>query len=238
MAKRRMLSIPIVETDKFYRLTTASQAFYLHLNLNADDDGVVDKVSLIMSQMRLKRRSYQELVEEGYIIELDDGLVAITHWHQHNQIRKDRYVKGEYLDRLSNLSLQENGRFIKASSGILVDKRAPQDRTVEYSKVKDSAGEHRAEEKRKNNNNNNLSYIHSKVASLPDEENEYSFYVECDPTKVAPLCKRYLDKINRSDQFDEFLEYYRCYREKGRGYVVSSSNYKAFIDEWLGIEDE
>ena len=159
MAKRRMLSIPIIETDKFYNLTAASQAFYMHLNLNADDDGVVDKVNLIMGQMRLRRKCYQELVDGGYIIELEEGLIAITHWHQHNQIRKERYIRGEHLERLSSLSLQENGRFIKASSAFLGDKCVPQDSidkdstvkdsTVEYSIAKDRVAEHRAEKKRK-----------------------------------------------------------------------------------------
>ncbi len=166
-----MLSIPIIETDKFYGLSSASQAFYIHLNLNADDDGVVDKVKLIMGQMRLKRNCFRELVDAGFIIEIEEGLVVITHWHQHNQIRKERYVKGEYFDRLSSLTLQENGRFIKASPQFLGDNCTPQDSIGKDSIVKDSTDEgsiaeysivnEREEEK---NKTLSLSYLHTEAA--------------------------------------------------------------------------
>ena len=44
MAKRRMFSISLMESDEFYELSALTQALYFHLNLNADDDGIVDKV--------------------------------------------------------------------------------------------------------------------------------------------------------------------------------------------------
>ena len=240
MAKRRMLSIPIVETDKFYNLTAAAQALYVHLNLNADDDGVVDRVKLITNQMRIKRKCYEELLLGGYIIELEEGLIAITHWHQHNQIRKERYVKGEYYDRLSSLSLQENGRFIKASESVLGDKCAPQDSigkdsTVEYSKAEDRVAKHRAEEKKEEKNNSiSLSYLHSEVASLPESKNvENSSSDQNMQTALKTLIKLYFMKKYNVEYSDEFIDFCNTVGWKIGGEPIIIRNYKAIIDEWM-----
>ena len=177
-----MISISIAETDKFYSLSASAQALYFHLNLNADDDGVVDRVKLITNQMHLKRMHYNELVLGGYIIELEEGLIVITHWHQHNQIRKERYVKGEYLDRLSSLSLQENGRFVKGSKTFLGDKCVPQYSIVKDNIVKDnidngSIAEYREEKKKEEKENISLFLTnnHSPEASPLTEPTESAF---------------------------------------------------------------
>ena len=138
MAKRRMLSIPIVETDKFYNLKSTAQALYLHLNLNADDDGVVDRVKSVMRDTRASAKNYQTLVDEGYIIDLGKGLALITHWNQHNKIKKDRYIPSEYRDMISKIELDSNGRYIKGSGALFGDKCAPQDRIGKDSLDKDS----------------------------------------------------------------------------------------------------
>ena len=63
MAKRRMFSIEIVESDAFCLMKASAQMLYFHLNMNADDDGVVDKWKSILryiansnpNRTRLKR---------------------------------------------------------------------------------------------------------------------------------------------------------------------------------------
>ena len=245
MAKRRMLSIPIVETDKFYSLTSGAQALYVHLNLNADDDGVVDRVKLILNQMKVRRKCYEELLLGGYIIELEDGLIVITHWHEHNQIRKDRYVKGEYLDRLSSLSLQENGRFIKASCDVLVDKCVPQDSIVKDSIEKDSiakvstdkgrSAEHRADQEKEEKKKNNISFLHTNypesVASLPDVEEQkidsLSFGV------ILTLLRLYFMKNYTIDDMDKFVKYYESRGWIGEKGIISKVNYKYYADKWM-----
>ena len=233
-----MLSIPIIETDKFYNLTAASQAFYMHLNLNADDDGVVDKVNLIMTQMHLKRSCYRELVDGGYIIELEEGLIVITHWHQHNQIRKERYIRGEHLERLSSLSLQENGRFIKAQSTFLGDKSVPQDSvvkdsTVEYSKAKDSVAEHRAEKEKENNKLSlSHSYIQGGVASLPetDKMSDPLLY-----NNFLNAIRLYFMKKYNSLDSKKFIEYYEMRNWISGTEKITADNYKDYVDEWMKV---
>ena len=107
MAKRRMLSIDFCESDSFYELSSLCQALYFHLNLNADDDGLVDNVKSIMRDLKATKRNYQTLVDEGYIIELSHKVVAITNWHQHNRIKSDRYTPTDYVDLMRLLERDE-----------------------------------------------------------------------------------------------------------------------------------
>lgn len=154
MAKRRMLSIPIIETDSFYGLSTPAQALYLHLNLNADDDGVVDKVRLVVKMMNINRKYYKELIDGGYILDLSDGIAVITHWLLHNQIKKDRYVPGEHRDLIETNLKIEGFRYTKASADIFGDVCAPQESIVKDSiekgsTDKGSTAEHSRGEERK-----------------------------------------------------------------------------------------
>ena len=56
MAKRRMLSVDLISSDAFCVLSSSAQMLYLHLNMNADDDGVVDKWKAILRYLRVKKR--------------------------------------------------------------------------------------------------------------------------------------------------------------------------------------
>lgn len=44
MAKRRMFSLDVVDTDAFLDLPASSQCLYFHLGMRADDDGFGDIV--------------------------------------------------------------------------------------------------------------------------------------------------------------------------------------------------
>lgn len=113
MAKRRMFSSDIVESDGFCLLKSSAQTLYFHLNMNADDDGVVDKWKTIMRYLRIKSEHLDALEKAGYIIRLDSGALFISDWLIHNKIRKDRYVAGQHSIELASLQLLPTGRYIK-----------------------------------------------------------------------------------------------------------------------------
>ena len=114
MAKRRMLDTRIIESDKFLSLSASSQALYIHLNMNADDDGFVDMWKNILRCMRAKRIHLDSLIEAGYVIEIGEDLLLISDWLLHNKIRSDRYVVGRYKNELDTIQLLPTGRYIKA----------------------------------------------------------------------------------------------------------------------------
>ena len=113
MAKRRMFSIEVIETDRFCCLPPSSQMLYMHLNLNADDDGFVGNVNNLMRVFGAERKYYRLLVDRGYLIEFESGIVAITDWRVHNRVRADRYVPTRYTEELGSLRLGEDSRYYK-----------------------------------------------------------------------------------------------------------------------------
>ena len=238
MAKRRMFSISLMEADSFYDLSPVTQALYFHLNLNADDDGLVDNVRSVMRDLKAPRKSFQLLVEEGYIIELDKKIVAITHWHQHNRIKSDRYTPTTHKELMNDLRRDENDRYFKASEVICGDICAPQDSIGKDSEVKvstdkESVAEHRAEEKREENKNNSLSlsYIQDCVASLPEPERVSDFLSH---SSFLNAIRLYFMKKYQSLESTKFIEYYESKDWYSGTEKITVENYKRFVDEWMG----
>ena len=100
MANRRMFSKKICRSAKFLKMPSDSHKLYLHLVLDADDDGVVEAYS-VMQAVSVEEQYFNILVEKGYSKVLNDDLVSyIMDWREHNVIRADRKVDSIYKDLL------------------------------------------------------------------------------------------------------------------------------------------
>ena len=109
-----MISVDVLGSDKYVRLPFSSQAIYIQMILNADDDGFVDNVESLIRVVGVERKYYRELVSREYLIEFESGVAVITHWKKMNKIRVDRYVPTDYTEELRMLTLDEKDRYIKA----------------------------------------------------------------------------------------------------------------------------
>ena len=108
MAERRMLSIKITSSARFLRMSHASQALYMHLVMNADDDGVVEAFS-IMRLAAATEENLQELADRKFIRILNEDLVAhILDWDENNKIRADRKRDSIYKDLLEQTGTEED----------------------------------------------------------------------------------------------------------------------------------
>ena len=114
MAKRRMMSQEVVESDVFVSLTPSAQALYFHLIMNADDDGFVDMWKGIIRYLGVRYTHFQSLVDLGYVILFDDDVLLISDWRIHNNISLKRYSAGRYKDRINTLLIHKDGRYFKA----------------------------------------------------------------------------------------------------------------------------
>ena len=119
MAKRRMFNTSLIESDSFCSLTPSAQSLYLHLVMNADDDGFVDMWKSVLRYMSIRRGHLDTLVDAGYVILFDDDLLLISDWLVHNKIRLDRYSESRYKNRLDTLLIHPNGRYFKPSETFL-----------------------------------------------------------------------------------------------------------------------
>ena len=84
MAKRRMFSLDIVDTDDFLDLPISAQALYFHLGMRADDDGFVAKPRRIVSAVSAKPADLKRLQDKGYVHLFDSGVCG------------DRYTETRY----------------------------------------------------------------------------------------------------------------------------------------------
>lgn len=112
MAKRRMLLENLISSDDFCDMAHSAQALYLHLNIEADDDGLVGHPSRILRSLRLSQKHLNILKEKGYIIIFESGVIAVRHWLCHNRIRKDRYTPTRYKKEYAMLELSLDESYI------------------------------------------------------------------------------------------------------------------------------
>ena len=109
-----MISVDVLGSDKYVRLPFSSQAIYIQMILNADDDGFVDNVESLIRILGIEKKYYRELVNREFVIEFDTGVAAIAHWRKMNKVRADRYCPTDYTKELKSLTVDEKDRYIKA----------------------------------------------------------------------------------------------------------------------------
>lgn len=108
MAKKRMFSLLVIDTDAFLDMPLSAQALYFHLNMRADDDGFVGNPRRILRTIGAAEDDLKLLIAKRFIIQFEDGVIVIKHWRMHNTLRFDRYTKTVYTDELDRLTVKEN----------------------------------------------------------------------------------------------------------------------------------
>lgn len=148
MAERRMFAKSVVCFDILPDLSHSAQALYFHLNMQADDDGFIPNPKPILRQIRCTQRHFRELLDNGLLLQFDGDLTVITHWHTHNQIRKDRYKPTRFREQLAMLTTDGGGVYRVSDGCHLVANLATQVREGEVRKGKARLGQSREEEER------------------------------------------------------------------------------------------
>jgi hypothetical protein len=83
-------------------MPSEAQNLYFHLNLSADDDGVVEAFN-VMREIGCNEDNLKILVAKDYIKVLNEDLVSyIVDWTQHNSIRADRKVNSIHIELLKS----------------------------------------------------------------------------------------------------------------------------------------
>ena len=96
-----MFSDDITSSGKFLRMSLTAQALYLHLGINADDDGIVEAYAI----MRLCGAKEDDLVilsEREFVTILDTNelVLWITGWQDFNKIKPNLKSDSKYLPLL------------------------------------------------------------------------------------------------------------------------------------------
>lgn len=107
MAQRRMFSLEITSSDAFLDMPLSTQALYLHLGMNADDEGFVNP-KRIMRMINAADDDLKILLTKRFILPFESGVVVIKHWKINNYLRNDRYKSSTYVEEKNKLFLKEN----------------------------------------------------------------------------------------------------------------------------------
>ncbi len=117
MAKRRMFSQDIVESDAFLDMPATTQQLYFHLGMYADDDGFVNP-KRIMRMIGVSDDDLKILLAKRFLLPFEGGVVVLKHWNMNNFIRKDRYTATSYGKEKETLVLNENGAYTELLTGV------------------------------------------------------------------------------------------------------------------------
>ena len=98
MAERRMVSISLIDDDRFLDMSQGAQLLYFHFSMRADDDGFFASRKIIRT-VDSKHSYLDELVSKGYVILFPSGVGCIVHWFSNNTIQKDRYKESQFEER-------------------------------------------------------------------------------------------------------------------------------------------
>ena len=142
MAKRRMFSLDVVDTDVFLDLPASSQSLYFHLGMRADDDGFVSSPKRITAMVNASGDDLKLLIAKGFIIPFEAGVCVIRDWKVNNYIQSDRYTPSIYIEEKAHLSCGKNSRYSYSDTPCIqnVSKADTQDRVGKERLGKKSSG--------------------------------------------------------------------------------------------------
>lgn len=118
MANRRMLAKTVLQEDKFLEMPFPSQALYVQLNMEADDDGFINGKRKMLSVLGVSIEDFNILVDNGYVIEFNNGLILIAHWKIHNYIQADRYKPTTFQSEKLMVTLNENNVYTRCTQDV------------------------------------------------------------------------------------------------------------------------
>lgn len=108
MAKKRMFSLSVIDSDAFTDMPLSAQALYFHLCMRADDDGFIGNPKRIKGMIGASDDDLKLLIAKRFLLTFENGVIVIKHWRMHNTLQKDRYTPTDYLDERNQLLIKEN----------------------------------------------------------------------------------------------------------------------------------
>ena len=111
MAKRRMFSMKIVDTDAFCEMPNSAQNLYFHIGMRADDDGFYAGVNGLMAKIHSTKDDLNILLARRFLLSVGDGVFVIKHWKINNYIQRDRYEPTEYYEKKTLIAEKKDGTY-------------------------------------------------------------------------------------------------------------------------------
>lgn len=108
MAKKRMFTLDVVNSDAFLDLPLSSQSLYFQLAMRADDDGFIGNPKRMTAYLGASPDDLKLLIANRFLLDFPSGVVCIKHWKMHNTLKNDRIEPTVYQEELGSLFLKPN----------------------------------------------------------------------------------------------------------------------------------
>ena len=105
MARRRMFSLDVVDTDRFLDMPSSNQALYFHLGMRADDDGFVASPKRTTAMCGCSADDLNLLAAKGFVRPFESGVLVIVDWKKNNLLRPDRYTPTQFQKEKAQLGI-------------------------------------------------------------------------------------------------------------------------------------
>ena len=119
MARRRMFSLDVVDTDAFLDMPSSAQNLYFHLGMRADDEGFVSSPKRITSLVSSSAEDFRLLVAKGYIIPFESGVCVVRDWKINNYIQADRKRETLHFAEKAQLSTDDAAAYMLADTSCI-----------------------------------------------------------------------------------------------------------------------
>lgn len=215
MARRRMFSLDVVDTDKFLDMPSSTQALYFHLGMRADDDGFVSSPKRITKTVNCSEDDLKLLIAKGYLIPFESGVVVISDWKINNELKKDRYKPTIHLSEFEKIQTQKNKSYSLIASMTDtkrfqdVSKMDTQDSIGKDSIGKDSIDKESGEVQKKKTSEETINSTINSYTDNPELKQALNDFIEMrkrmkkPPTvRALKLCLKKLDDL----AIDDFIK--------------------------------
>ena len=108
MAEKRMFSSNVIDSDAFLDMSPTARLLYYDMGMRADDDGFIDSPKKIMRIIGASDSDLKELIDNGFVLRFDSGVIVIRHWYVNNRVRRDTYHETIYTEEKSRLFMEKN----------------------------------------------------------------------------------------------------------------------------------
>ena len=105
MARRRMFSLDVVDTDRFLDMPSSTQALYFHVGMRADDDGFVASPKRTTAMCGCSADDLNLLAAKGFVRPFESGVLVIVDWKKNNLLRPDRYTPTQFQKEKAQLGI-------------------------------------------------------------------------------------------------------------------------------------
>jgi hypothetical protein len=106
-----MIGLTVFESDEFLDLPDFAKALYPYIILKADDNGLLNNMKAILRTFNSDERALAKLLETGFLLNLDNGIYAITHWEQQNHMPSSKFTPTVFTEEFKRLELLKNGTY-------------------------------------------------------------------------------------------------------------------------------